>query len=320
MNESAQRSDSDSLDIAEVPINPADSPDLVSTGSTLKPLRTFPPVRDVPENRSNDPMASDDFGNFSFKNLPVLEKANREVIQKLRAEAMQAQSKLNSQLPETPKPTFQCTFCHVKLSEKAWRRHEESQHVPRRQWTCMPLEHPFLLYSYYHSGVSYCCLCNATCSGIQPEHMKICPKRASGCLARSVEERTFHRKDHLVQHLKRFHNTTLTESQISLWEAENTQLNRQWGCGFCGEILPNWNERATHIAAHFRQGLDMSVWGSSRIVFDGAGENELPLITELGTDMLWDDGTGQRVEVALAGIGHACDAESNHDLSLMDLT
>ena len=65
---------------------------------SLMPLHIPPHVRDGRNRRLSEPMASDDFGNFSFKNLPVLEKANKDVIQKLRAEAMQAQSKPMSAL------------------------------------------------------------------------------------------------------------------------------------------------------------------------------------------------------------------------------
>ncbi|KAK4240333.1 hypothetical protein C8A03DRAFT_31559 [Achaetomium macrosporum] len=59
----------------------------------LMPLHIPPHVRDLKSRRLSEPVAGDDFGNFSFKNLPVLEKANKDVIQKLRAEAMAAQSK-----------------------------------------------------------------------------------------------------------------------------------------------------------------------------------------------------------------------------------
>ncbi len=59
----------------------------------LMPLHIPPHVRDLKSRRLSEPVATDDFGNFSFKNLPVLEKANKDVIQKLRAEAMAAQSK-----------------------------------------------------------------------------------------------------------------------------------------------------------------------------------------------------------------------------------
>jgi serine/threonine-protein kinase RIM15 len=59
----------------------------------LMPLHIPPHVRDIKSRRLSEPVVADDFGNFSFKNLPVLEKANKCVIQKLRAEAMTAQSK-----------------------------------------------------------------------------------------------------------------------------------------------------------------------------------------------------------------------------------
>jgi serine/threonine-protein kinase RIM15 len=58
----------------------------------LMPLHIPPHVRDGRTRRLSEPVPADDFGNFAFKNLPVLEKANKDVIQKLRAEAMQAQT------------------------------------------------------------------------------------------------------------------------------------------------------------------------------------------------------------------------------------
>lgn len=62
----------------------------------LMPLHIPPHVRSEKTRRLSEPVQADDFGNFSFKNLPVLEKANKDVIQKLRAEAMTAQSKTTS--------------------------------------------------------------------------------------------------------------------------------------------------------------------------------------------------------------------------------
>ncbi|KAI9809350.1 MAG: hypothetical protein M1825_002642 [Sarcosagium campestre] len=59
----------------------------------LMPLHIPAHVRDSRVRRLSEPVASDDFGAFTFKNLPVLDKANKDVIQKLRAEAMSAQSK-----------------------------------------------------------------------------------------------------------------------------------------------------------------------------------------------------------------------------------
>ncbi|KAK4168737.1 Serine/threonine-protein kinase cek1 [Cladorrhinum sp. PSN259] len=59
----------------------------------LMPLHIPPHVRDLKSRRLSEPVVADDFGSFTFKNLPVLEKANKDVIQKLRAEALAAQSK-----------------------------------------------------------------------------------------------------------------------------------------------------------------------------------------------------------------------------------
>jgi serine/threonine-protein kinase RIM15 len=80
----------------------------------LMPLHIPPHVRDMKSRRLSEPVVADDFGNFAFKNLPVLEKANKDVIQKLRAEAMAAQSKPISLNPSSgsnsavsPSPTLE---------------------------------------------------------------------------------------------------------------------------------------------------------------------------------------------------------------------
>ncbi|PSR82198.1 hypothetical protein BD289DRAFT_488560 [Coniella lustricola] len=59
----------------------------------LMPLHIPPHVRDLKSRRLSEPMVNDDFGNFAYKNLPVLDKANKDMIQKLRAEALAAQNK-----------------------------------------------------------------------------------------------------------------------------------------------------------------------------------------------------------------------------------
>ena len=77
----------------------------------LIPLHIPAHVREGRTRRLSEPMVTDDFGNFSYKNLPVLEKANKDVIQKLRAEAMQSQSKpstaLQSPSVTSPSPSLE---------------------------------------------------------------------------------------------------------------------------------------------------------------------------------------------------------------------
>ncbi|KID86304.1 Serine/threonine-protein kinase domain protein [Metarhizium guizhouense ARSEF 977] len=70
-----------------------------SLNRKLMPLHIPPHVRDLKSRRLSEPVAADDFGSFTFKNLPVLEKANKDVIQKLRADAMASQNKQSSISP-----------------------------------------------------------------------------------------------------------------------------------------------------------------------------------------------------------------------------
>ncbi|KAL6703068.1 rim15, signal transduction response regulator [Coniothyrium glycines] len=76
----------------------------------LIPLHIPAHVREGRTRRLSEPMAADDFGSFSYKNLPVLEKANKDVIQKLRAEAMLPQNKpgpaLQSPAVTSPSPSL----------------------------------------------------------------------------------------------------------------------------------------------------------------------------------------------------------------------
>ncbi|KAI9829894.1 MAG: rim15, signal transduction response regulator [Phylliscum demangeonii] len=62
----------------------------------LMPLHIPPHVRDGRSRRLSEPVPADDFGTFTFKNLPVLEKANKDVIRKLRAEAGQPHVRTSS--------------------------------------------------------------------------------------------------------------------------------------------------------------------------------------------------------------------------------
>ena len=67
----------------------------------LMPLHIPAHVRENRSRRLSEPVASDDFGTFAFKNLPVLEKANKDVILKLKAEASKDMSKGPNQPPHS---------------------------------------------------------------------------------------------------------------------------------------------------------------------------------------------------------------------------
>jgi hypothetical protein len=171
-------------------------------------------------------------------------------------------------LPE--KPPFWCTFCRVKLSEKAWKRHEESQHWPRQEWICMPSDHS--LHSALPSADSNCVFCEEPVpisSGV--EHLESCSGRAAECGRRPRQERIFSRKEHLKQHIRLFHGVTPDGSVLDSWSSAKAQFERQWACGFCGENLRNWDARATHISKHFRNGCTMDNWRSDRLIAQEPG-------------------------------------------------
>jgi len=134
------------------------------------------------------------------------------------------------------KPTsgrdFRCTFCGERFSRRyEWNRHEESVHVPRTCWICT-----------------------------RPE-----------CVDKPDNERSFFRKDHLIQHLRRSHK--LLESDINSlpsldeWKSSTPPLDpfdQALHCGFCGHRSKSWGERVDHIADHVKNGADWNSWSKGR--------------------------------------------------------
>jgi hypothetical protein len=134
------------------------------------------------------------------------------------------------------KPTsgrdFRCTFCGKRFSSRyEWNRHEESVHVPQTCWICA-----------------------------RPE-----------CADKPDNERSFFRKDHLIQHLRRTHK--LLESDINSlpsldeWKSSTAPLDpfdQALHCGFCGHRSTSWSERVDHIANHVKNGADWNTWAKDR--------------------------------------------------------
>lgn len=164
----------------------------------------------------------------------------------------------DSKIETKAKHQFQCTFCHIELCEKSWKRHEESQHLPQSEYVCMP--------SQTSLRGNRCMFCHTRFSLVElfKIHHQACRHRISDCLKRSIEDRTFSRKDHLMQHLDQFHRrATLAKEDLDTFvRTSATAREREWHCGFCGEKLANWDVRARHVAKHFREGLTMSSWKS----------------------------------------------------------
>ena len=160
--------------------------------------------------------------------------------------------------PGTEEKEWPCTFCRKKFSRRAWKRHEES-HIPQNRWICL-LTGPT---KPLPSGGVVC----AFCSVKDPNEAHLRSHRVAEC-----GHRAFSRKDHLYQHWKNFHRgEPFCDDIISQWKSRiNDNPNQAWVCGFCGVLLPNWNERSIHIPNHFRDGLDMKSWNPHRRLLGNA--------------------------------------------------
>lgn len=147
---------------------------------------------------------------------------------------------------------FQCTFCTDTFPAKYdWQRHEKSLHLALERWTCCPGGGTFVVPA---TGCKHCVFCQA--ENPTAEHLEA--HNFLQCQEKTLQERTFYRKDHLRQHLKLLHDTKFSPCMES-WKSTTTEVKSR--CGFCPSVFSTWQQRADHLAAHFRNGSDMSHWG-----------------------------------------------------------
>lgn len=168
--------------------------------------------------------------------------------------------------PATPSPnrdggeqeTWECTFCSQPLVPKSWRRHEETQHRPKYQWTCLATG-PRLVVASRAGTSSICAFCQA--KNPSEDHF-LESHRIVECSKKDPADRTFGRPDHLRQHIKNFHKTSLIDLVREKWRKDGPgkNVNEGWTCGFCAVELKTWDIRETHIANHFKNGLTMALW------------------------------------------------------------
>ncbi|KAL1851513.1 hypothetical protein Plec18167_008706 [Paecilomyces lecythidis] len=144
---------------------------------------------------------------------------------------------------------FQCTFCSDSFPAKYdWQRHEKSLHLALDKWTCAPEGGRI-----FRNGQALCAFCRA----LNPSDDHLESHNYSSCQEKTLQERTFYRKDHLNQHLRLMHNVKFDTSMES-WKSATTELKSR--CGFCSAQFSTWKERIDHLAAHFKNGADMRQW------------------------------------------------------------
>lgn len=153
------------------------------------------------------------------------------------------------------KRIFQCTFCTDTFKSKYdWSRHEKSLHLSLEKWICAPLGP---VTTDPKTGDSVCVYCRET--NPSPSHSESHGHRP--CENKGMEARTFYRKDHLRQHLRIMHNCELLPEMES-WKSTAAYIKSR--CGFCQSRFNTWQERVDHLAAHFKEGMQMTSWKGCR--------------------------------------------------------
>ncbi|KAJ8118666.1 hypothetical protein OPT61_g406 [Boeremia exigua] len=147
---------------------------------------------------------------------------------------------------------YQCTFCTEDFKTKHdWQRHEKSLHLPIEQWVCT-------LHGSQALKLDTGRMCCVFCGEPEPDDAHLETHNYQPCRERTLEERTFNRKDHLNQHLKLVHNVKFDKWSMSSWRVPMPNIKSR--CGFCGTKIESWESRVDHLAGHFKQGLTMASW------------------------------------------------------------
>ena len=151
-----------------------------------------------------------------------------------------------------PQKQYQCTFCTLTFRTKHdWQRHEKSLHLSLERWVCAP-DGPRAINP---STGQICCV---FCGEPNPGDNHIDSHSYSLCQERSLNERTFYRKDHLRQHLKLVHNIKFIAWSMEPWKVATPEIRSR--CGFCGIVMDSWTFRVDHLAEHFKTGYSMADW------------------------------------------------------------
>lgn len=143
---------------------------------------------------------------------------------------------------------FCCTFCCDKFKSKYdWVRHEKSLHLNLEEWACAAQGGSPVSPLTNRRHCAYCHCLEPSAQHLQDHNYYPC----------SSGDRTFRRKDHLVQHLRLVHHLD-TMPLIDDWKTAAPIVTSR--CGFCDGHLKSWDDRIEHLASHYKKGLTMGDW------------------------------------------------------------
>ncbi|KND86492.1 hypothetical protein TOPH_08898 [Tolypocladium ophioglossoides CBS 100239] len=164
-------------------------------------------------NESSRGSASSSYSRLSARSDPALSARADE------DRAQPAWAKTSSARARRSKPrTFACRHCPRTFSKKYdWLRHERSLHTPGDiSWTCalpLPPNQPFIVWRL-GQGEPECIFCGHD----SPTEEHFHSHEFEACSKRAVQDRSFSRKDHMWQHLYKFHG-------CRKWEGWKPDLN-----------------------------------------------------------------------------------------------
>ncbi|CEL03643.1 hypothetical protein ASPCAL04795 [Aspergillus calidoustus] len=191
--------------------------------------------------------------NNSSSNFGSLDTKNDEFAQP-QEQSIQASALVS-------KPKFQCTFCSRDFKKKFdWKRHELSVHMPSlSSWVCSTPLAPEQSRLIWRTGQEEpeCIFCGHA----SPSESHFRSHEFEYCAQGPISERTFSRKDHLWQHLYKFHGCRKWDGwtpDLSSLRMNSDAVNSR--CGFCDVTMDSWTEREQHMMVHFLQGMTMASW------------------------------------------------------------
>ncbi|KAK4083799.1 transcriptional regulator family: Homeodomain [Trichoderma aggressivum f. europaeum] len=151
---------------------------------------------------------------------------------------------------------YQCTFCTDTFKSRYdWTRHEATLHLALERWSCLPAGPKRWDLGAEAPKCSLCDSSDTTDAHLESHHI-------SDCIMKPQALRTFHRKDHLLQHLRLAHGIDKMIPSMHSWKSKISQVKSR--CGFCGETFTLWSDRNDHLVDHFRRGKSMKDWNGDR--------------------------------------------------------
>ncbi|KAH7369768.1 homeobox and C2H2 transcription factor, partial [Rhexocercosporidium sp. MPI-PUGE-AT-0058] len=209
--------------------------------------------------------------------------ASRQSFTRPKRRRRQKRDSIENKTPNTNAFTahFHCTFCPDSFKKRHdWQRHEKSIHLPLEHWICCS-----------NGSGTFTTPLNGTqclfCGHPNPTEPHLNAHEHNSCSERPASERAFRRKDHLRQHLVKFHRCNQPLPAVyELWKVEWGELRSR--CGFCDEWMVSWEARTEHLATHFKEGAMMSEWtggwGFEEDVLKLLQNAEVPGMERLGGD------------------------------------